>query len=94
MLIEAALAELPIIANDLPSARFTLENNHRIADLTVPGILAQELLLQRQAGRNPEKLRRARARCLERFSEETIAEGFVRAARRSVSARTGRTGWT
>jgi 1,2-diacylglycerol 3-alpha-glucosyltransferase len=75
-LIEAVLAELPVICHPHPGGEYILEDDQWLVDLSTTGALANRLKLLRGHPRPEEELKRLKNRAIERFSADTLAGEF------------------
>jgi glycosyltransferase EpsD len=75
-LIEAVMAELPVICHPHPGGRYILEDDQWLVDLSAKGALANRLKILRGRPRPEEEIKRLQNRALERFSAESLAGKF------------------
>jgi 1,2-diacylglycerol 3-alpha-glucosyltransferase len=87
-LIEAVMAELPVICHPHPGGKYILEDDQWLVDMSTKGALANRLKFLRGRPRPEEEIKRLQNRAIERFSAETLAGEFYEMARRVYSADT------
>lgn len=75
-LIEAAMAGLPIISHPHPGAKFVLQDDLWLADLSRIGTLTERLLSFKNEPNEHEKLLHLQQSVHERFSKEELAPRF------------------
>jgi hypothetical protein len=75
-LIEAVMAELPVICHPHPGGKYILEEDQWFVDLSIKGALANRLKFLRSHPRPEEELKRMQNRAVERFSSYTLAGEF------------------
>lgn len=75
-LIEAVMAELPVICHPHPGGKYILEDDQWFVDLSTKGALANRLKTLRGHPRPEEELKRMQNRAMERFSADTLAGEF------------------
>jgi 1,2-diacylglycerol 3-alpha-glucosyltransferase len=75
-LIEAVMAELPVICHPHPGGEYILENDQWLVDLSITGALANRLKILRGYPRPEEEMKRLQNRAIERFSADTLAGEF------------------
>ena len=67
-LIEAVMAELPVICHPHPGGKYILEDDQWFVDLSIKGALANRLKILRCSPRPEEEIKRLQNRAIERFS--------------------------
>jgi glycosyltransferase involved in cell wall biosynthesis len=72
-LIEAVMAELPVICHPHPGGKYILENDQWFADMSTEGALANRLKFLRGRPRPEAEIKRLQNRAIERFSAGTLA---------------------
>lgn len=77
-LIEAVMAELPVICHPHPGGKYILEDDQWFVDLSTKGALANWLKTLRGRPRPEEEIKRLQNRAIERFSANTLAEEWLR----------------
>ncbi len=77
VLLEAVAAGLPTLAHPHPAARFILEREPWLCDLSMPGGLAEALRLSRERPDTGVQARTLRARVMGRFGDQILAPQFV-----------------
>ena len=87
-LIEAVMAELPVICHPHPGGKYILEDDQWFVDLSTKGALANRLKTLRGRPRPEEEIKRLQNRAIERFSADTLAGEFYEMVRRVYSADT------
>jgi glycosyltransferase involved in cell wall biosynthesis len=85
-LIEAVMAELPVICHPHPGGKYILEDDQWFVDLSAKGALANRLKTLRGRPRPKEEMKRLQNRAIERFSANTLAGEFYEMVRRTYSA--------
>jgi glycosyltransferase involved in cell wall biosynthesis len=75
-LIEAVMAELPVICHPHPGGKNILEDDQWLVDLSAKGALANRLKFLRGRPRPEEEIKRLQNRAIERFSADTLAGEF------------------
>ena len=75
-LIEAVMAELPVICHPHPGGKYILEDDQWFADLSIKGSLANRLRTLRSRPHPEEEIKRLQNRAIERFSADTLAGEF------------------
>jgi glycosyltransferase involved in cell wall biosynthesis len=81
-LIEAVMAELPVICHPHPGGKYILEDDQWFVDLSTKGALANRLKIMRRDPRPEEEIKRLQNRANERFSPDNLAEEFYEMVRR------------
>ena len=81
-LIEAVMAELPVICHPHPGGRYILEDDQWLVDLSTKDALANRVKILRNYPRPEEELRRLQNRAMERFSADTLAGEFYKMVER------------
>jgi len=81
-LIEAVMAELPVICHPHPGGKYILEDDQWLVDLSTKGALANRVKILRSYPRPEEELRRLQNRAMERFSADTLAGEFYKMVER------------
>jgi 1,2-diacylglycerol 3-alpha-glucosyltransferase len=81
-LIEAVMAELPIICHPHPGAKYILEDDQWFVDLSTKGALTNRLKSLRGRPRPEEELKRMQNRAIEKFSANTLAGEFFEMVKR------------
>jgi 1,2-diacylglycerol 3-alpha-glucosyltransferase len=74
--LEALIHGLPVIAHDHPVMRFVVSNEGALADLSQPGILAEELDKMLHATESPEAVAQRRESVRRRFSWPVLASQY------------------
>jgi 1,2-diacylglycerol 3-alpha-glucosyltransferase len=87
-LIEAVMAELPVICHPHPGGKYILEDDQWFVDLSTKGALANRLKTLRGRPRPEEQIKRLQNRAIERFSAGTLAGKFYEMVKRVYSADT------
>jgi 1,2-diacylglycerol 3-alpha-glucosyltransferase len=87
-LIEAVMAELPVICHPHPGGKYILEDDQWFVDLSTKGALANRLKTLRGRPRPEQELERLQNRAVERFSADTLAGEFYEMVRRVCSVDT------
>ena len=82
-LIEAVMAELPVICHPHPGGKYILEDDQWLVDLSTKGALANRVKILRSYPRPEEDLRRLQNRAMERFSADTLAGEFYKMVERA-----------
>jgi glycosyltransferase involved in cell wall biosynthesis len=85
-LIEAVMAELPVICHPHPGGKYILEDDQWFVDMSKKGALANRLETLRGRPRPDEEIKRLQNRAIERFSADTLAGAFYEMVRRAYSA--------
>jgi glycosyltransferase involved in cell wall biosynthesis len=75
-LIEAVMAELPVICHPHPGGKYILEDDQWLVDLSAKGALTNRLKILRVRPRPEEEIKRLQNRAIERFSAGTLAGEF------------------
>lgn len=75
-LIEAVMAELPVICHPHPGGKYILEDDRWLVDMSIKGALANQLKDLRAFPRPEEEIKRLQNRAIERFSADTLAGEF------------------
>lgn len=75
-LIEAVMAELPVVCHPHPGGKYILEDDQWLVDMSTKGALANRLKFLRSRPRPEEEIKRLQNRAIERFSADTLAEEF------------------
>jgi glycosyltransferase involved in cell wall biosynthesis len=81
-LIEAVMAELPVICHPHPGGKYILEDDQWFVDLSTKGALANRLKILRRDPRPEEEIKRLQNRANERFSPDNLAGEFYEMVRR------------
>jgi 1,2-diacylglycerol 3-alpha-glucosyltransferase len=81
-LIEAVMAELPVICHPHPGGKYILEDDQWLVDLSKKGALTNRLKILRGDPRPKEQIKRLQNRTIERFSADTLAGEFYEMVRR------------
>jgi glycosyltransferase involved in cell wall biosynthesis len=81
-LIEAVMAELPVICHPHPGGKYILEDDQWLVDLSTKGALANRVKILRSYPRPEEEIRRLQNRAMERFSADTLAGEFYKMVER------------
>jgi 1,2-diacylglycerol 3-alpha-glucosyltransferase len=81
-LIEAVMAELPVICHPHPGGKYILEDDQWFVDLSTKGTLANRLKILRGDPRLEEEIKRLQNRAIERFSAANLAGEFYEMVRR------------
>ena len=81
-LIEAVMAEVPVICHPHPGGKFILENDQWLVDLSKTGALANRVKLLRGQPRPEEEIKRLQNRAMERFSAKPLAGEFYEMVKR------------
>jgi glycosyltransferase involved in cell wall biosynthesis len=76
VLIEAAMAGLPIISHPHPGSRFVLQDDFWMTDLSQAGSLAKRLTQFKTNPPEPEKIKELQNQVIERFSDRALAPKF------------------
>jgi glycosyltransferase involved in cell wall biosynthesis len=87
-LIEAVMAELPVICHPHPGGKYILEDDQWLVDLSAKGALTNRLKTLRARPLPEEEIKRLQNRAIERFSADTLAGEFYEMVRRVYSADT------
>jgi glycosyltransferase involved in cell wall biosynthesis len=87
-LIEAVMAELPVICHPHPGGKYILEDDQWFADLSIKGALANRLRTLRCRPRPEEEIKRLQNRAIERFSADTLAGEFYEMVERVYTTET------
>ena len=87
-LIEAVMAELPVICHPHPGGKYILEDDQWLVDLSAKGALTNRLKTLRARPLPEEEIKRLQNRAIERFSSDTLAGEFYEMVRRTYSADT------
>jgi glycosyltransferase involved in cell wall biosynthesis len=87
-LIEAVMAELPVICHPHPGGKYILEDDQWLVDMSSKGALVNRLKFLRSHPRPEEEIKRLQNRAIERFSADTLAGEFYEMVRRVYSADT------
>lgn len=88
--IEAILCGLPIVVHPHDGARFVLEDDYWMADLSQPGNLTRRLVWMREnAAINLEKIKQLKSEVAVRFSDELLCDKFESMVRRAAMPRPG-----
>jgi 1,2-diacylglycerol 3-alpha-glucosyltransferase len=75
-LIEAVMAELPVICHPHPGGKYILEDDQWLVDLSEKGALTNRLKTLKCQPRPEEEIKRLQFRAIERFSADTLAGKF------------------
>ena len=86
-LIEAVMAELPVICHPHPGGKYILEDDQWLVDLSTKGALANRLKTLRSRPRPEEAIKRLQNRAIERFSADTLSGEFFEMVRRALLSR-------
>ena len=89
-LIEAVLAELPVICHPHPGGKYILEDDQWLVDLSKRGALAKRLKILRAQPRPEEEMKRLQNRAMERFSADSLAGEFYEMVKRVHATDTNR----
>jgi glycosyltransferase involved in cell wall biosynthesis len=81
-LIEAVMAELPVICHPHPGGKYILEDDQWLVDLSAKGALANRLKTLRGHPRPEEEIKRLQNRAIERFGANTLAGEFFEMVKR------------
>jgi glycosyltransferase involved in cell wall biosynthesis len=81
-LIEAVMAELPVICHPHPGGKYILEDDQWLVDLSAKGALANRLKILRGRPRSEEEMKRLQNRAMERFSADSLAGEFYEMIKR------------
>jgi glycosyltransferase involved in cell wall biosynthesis len=84
-LIEAVMAELPVICHPHPGGKYILEDDQWLVDLSTKGALTNRLKTLRGRPRPEEEIKRLQNRAIERFSADTLAGEFYEMVKRAHS---------
>jgi glycosyltransferase involved in cell wall biosynthesis len=76
--IEAILAELPVICHPHPGGKYILENDECLVDMSVKGELATQLRALRKEPSQSDYLKTLQQRAVDRFGAGTLAEEFYK----------------
>lgn len=76
VLIEAAMAGLPIVSHPHPGAQFILQDDLWMTDLSQAGNLAKRLTQLRNNPPDLEKIKLLKTQAIERFSDRALAPKF------------------
>jgi 1,2-diacylglycerol 3-alpha-glucosyltransferase len=87
-LIEAVMAELPVICHPHPGGKYILEDDQWLVDLSAKGALTNRLKILRGGPRPEEEIKRLQNRAIERFSADNLAGEFFEMVKRAYSADT------
>jgi 1,2-diacylglycerol 3-alpha-glucosyltransferase len=87
-LIEAVMAEIPVICHPHPGGKYILEDDQWLVDLSAKGALANRLKILRSHPRPEEEIKRLQNRAIERFSADTLAGEFYEMVNRVYIAGT------
>jgi glycosyltransferase involved in cell wall biosynthesis len=87
-LIEAVMAELPVICHPHPGGKYILEDDQWLVDLSARGALANRLKYLRSRPNPEEELKRMQNRAMERFGADTLAGEFFEMVIRVYAADT------
>ena len=87
-LIEAVMAELPVICHPHPGGKYILEDDQWLVDLSITGALANRVKILRSYPRPEEEIKRLQNRAIERFSADTLAGEFYEMVARVYTADT------
>jgi len=82
-LIEAVMAELPVICHPHPGGKYILEDDQWLVDLSPKGALANRLKTLRVRPLPEEEIKRLQNRAIERFSAGTLAGEFFEMVKRA-----------
>jgi glycosyltransferase involved in cell wall biosynthesis len=85
-LIEAVIAELPVICHPHPGGKYILEDDQWFVDLSTKGALANRLKILRGDPRPEAEIKRLQNRAIERFSADTLAVEFYEMVNRVYTA--------
>ena len=81
-LIEAVMAELPVICHPHPGGKFILEDDQWLVDLSKTGALANRVKLLRGQPRPEKEMKRLQNRAMERFGADRLAGEFYEMVKR------------
>ena len=81
-LIEAVMAELPVICHPHPGGKYILEDDQWLVDLSITGALANRVKILRDQPHPGEEIKRLQTRAMERFSAEPLAGEFYEMVKR------------
>jgi glycosyltransferase involved in cell wall biosynthesis len=82
-LIEAVMAELPVICHPHPGGKYILEDDRWFVDLSTKGALANRLKILREDPRPDKEIKHLHNRANARFSAETLAGEFYEMVERA-----------
>jgi 1,2-diacylglycerol 3-alpha-glucosyltransferase len=86
--IEAILAGLPMVVHPHDGARFVLDDDYWMTDLSQPGNLTKRLIWMREnAEANRERIKKMQSAIAFRFGEENLAAKFDAMVKRAVAPR-------
>lgn len=81
-LIEAVMAEVPVICHPHAGGKFILEDDQWLVDLSKIGALANRVNILRRQPHPGKEIKRLQTRAVERFSSGTLAGGFYEMVKR------------
>jgi glycosyltransferase involved in cell wall biosynthesis len=81
-LIEAVMAELPVICHPHPGGKYILEDDQWLVDLSTTGALANRVKILRDQPHLEEEIKRLQNRAIQRFSAEPLAGEFYEMVKR------------
>ena len=85
VLVEAAMAGLPIVSHPHAGSRFILQDDFWMADLSQTGNLAKRLAQLKNHPPDKERIKQLQTQVLERFSDRALAPQFYEMVQKCIS---------